>query len=160
MEEYITHADAIQPGMTMPVSDSVKSITFNGERKPVPHYFVIHWKDADSAIRHALARVDATPLAYKVFYGLANDLVYPFGNVVLYSPYHLAKRYEVTKDSMYIAIAHIRRADLARRIRKGLLRLNPYLVWAGKIPNYYFAAKAWDGGVDTLQPYEMREELV
>lgn len=160
MEEYNTEIDTFQPGMTILVADSVKSITLNGERKAVPHRFVIHWENADSVIRHELACVDATPLAYKVFHGLANDLVWPYGNVVLYSPHQLAKRYEVTKDSIYIAIAHIRRANLARRIRKGLLRLNPYLVWAGKIPNYYFATRAWDGGIDTLQSYEMREGVL
>lgn len=159
MQEYSTEVDIFQAGMTIPVSSDVDSITFNGKRKPVPHRFVIHWERADSVIRHELATVDATPLAYRVFYGLASDLVWPFGNVVLYSPYQLAQRYEVTQDSIYIAIAHIRRAGLARRIRKGLLRLNPHLVWAGKIPNQLSAAKAWDTGVDTLQPYEMREGL-
>lgn len=114
------------------------------QRQSRPECYVIHYKHSYDVLDRQLRQNQAPRLSYCLFYCFASDLTYPYGNVVGYNAKQLAGRFDVGITAIYDAMAHLYYADLARKLKKQVLLLNPHLVFAGDTEHLASARAEWD----------------
>lgn len=120
------------------------SIMVLKHRQSRPECYVIHYKHSYDVVDRRLRHKQAPRLSYCLFYCFASDLSYPYGNVVAYNAKYLAARFDVGVTAIYDAMAHLYYADLIRKLKKQVLLLNPYLVFAGDSDHLISARSEWD----------------
>lgn len=116
---------------------------------PQEHY-VIHYKGSYETVAQRLTASNAPNFSTKLFYCFASDLEYPYGNVVPYNAKDLAGRFGVSTANVYAAVAHLYYTDLIRKLKKHVLLLNPYLVFAGDSDHLMIARAEWDAATTLI----------
>lgn len=110
--------------------------------------YVMHWKHSYSILRARLCKVHASELSYRVFYCLAADIdlsKHLGGNAVEFSIPDLMYRFSLGKSAIYNAVHALKEADVARKKRKNVLLLDPWLCFAGSVEDHKAAVHDWYG---------------
>jgi hypothetical protein len=116
---------------------------------PNHEHYVIHPRHSYYRLDAKLLHVDAPQLAYRLFYALATELQHPYGNIVPYSIKWLCTYFHLTDTPVYAALAKLLMADVARKVQRQVVALDPYIAFAGDIKHRDAARQQWDA--DTLQ---------
>ena len=133
----------LQLNTVHPVSAGIRGIKLLGGERNTEHY-IIHPRLSYYRLEEKLLTVDAPQLSYRVFYLLASELPAYCENVVGYNIKILAAHFRLSDASVYVALGKLLTADVARKVRKRVLMLDPYIVFSGVLERRNTIRKQWD----------------
>lgn len=111
------------------------------QRKPPPEfYYFIIVNGGPTLLKQRVPSVAAQALFYVIL-----EKMEPHTKNTL--PVHfksLAEAFGVNTNAIYKQFKSLVSADIFRRVRKGVYRVNPHIAWAGNTAQRKYAVQAWD----------------
>lgn len=142
----VQRAFTVRLGDVVDVEQGVSLEGVKQKRKPPPEFpFFIVVTGGPTLLRQKVPSVSAQALFYIIM-----ERMQPFyKNTVTVHFEGLAEAFEVDVSAVYKQFKALLNADIFRKIRKGVYRVNPHIVWVGDTKKRKFAVQEWDHPEET-----------